>query len=585
MYRGQPRTPSECSTLVELLRYRVAQQPDAQAAAFISDEGNDTLCWSYADLDRQARAIGALLQQHGAGGQRVLLVYPPGLDFVAAFFGCLYAGAVAVPAYPPRPRSLGRFQTIVEDAEPVAALTTADLHEMIEAGLRETPGFPPVRWIITETVSQDLAADWREPEITREHLAFLQYTSGSTTTPRGVMVSHGNLLHNSEMIRQCFGITPQDRVLIWLPLYHDMGLIGGMLQPIYTGIPVTFMSPVAFLQRPFRWLDAVSRLGSTISGGPNFAYDLCVRKITPEQRATLDLSQWRVAFNGAEPVRASSLAQFAATFAPQGFQPQAWYPCYGLAEATLIVSGIRRNAHPTMMSVSAAALETGVVVPSLPEAGARTLISCGGTCCDEEISIVDPETLEGLADGQVGEIWVRGPSVAGGYWQRTEENTATFGARRAAGDGPWLRTGDLGFISADPDGGCRELFITGRIKELIIMDGRNHYPQDIELTVEGCHPALRSHGVAAFSVDVNGEERLVIIAELEREHLPGRLNAADPKAVTRAVRQAVAEQHAISLYDLVLVKPGSVPVTTSGKIQRRACRARYLEGSWTAVDR
>ncbi len=577
---------SECSTLVDLLRYRAGHQPLAQAAAFMDDEGGRVTRWSYADLDRRARAIGVLLQAHRAGGQRVLLVYPPGLDFIAAFFGCLYAGAVAVPAYPPRPRFLARFQTTVEDAAPVVALTTDDLREMITAGLRETPGFPPVPWVSTDGLSLDLAEGWQEPSLTSNHLAFLQYTSGSTSAPRGVMVTHGNLLHNSQVIQRCFGSTPEDVGMIWLPMYHDMGLIGGMLQPMFAGMPVTFMSPVAFLQRPVRWLDAISRIGATISGGPNFAYDLCVRKITPEQRATLDLSKWAVAFNGAEPVRADTLARFAAMFAPQGFRPQAWYPCYGLAEATLMVTGGQRSQLPVVMAFSVAALEAGAAVPAVSEPDARVLVGCGRACCDQEIGIIEPETLVGVPDGHVGEIWVRGASVTAGYWQRPEANAVTFGAHRVdTGDGPWLRTGDLGFIASGPEDAAGELFITGRLKELIIIDGRNHYPQDIELTVEVCHPALVTHGVAAFSVDVKGEERLVIVAELEREYLPGRPNAADPQAVTRAVRKAVSEQHAISLYDLVLVKTGSVPVTTSGKIQRRACRASYLAGSLNAIGR
>jgi acyl-CoA synthetase (AMP-forming)/AMP-acid ligase II len=549
--------------------------------AFLNDDKDGTVRLTYAELDRQARTIGALLQSHGARGERALMLYAPGFGFVAAFFGCLYAGTIAVPTYPPRPQTLARFQVIAEDAQPIVILTTSDILALVEPYLAELRGSRAVRWLATEDLPDGLAEEWQEPAITGNSLAFLQYTSGSTTVPRGVMVTHGNLLHNLKMIHQCFDPTPDSSGVIWLPPYHDMGLIGGLLQPIYAGLSVTLMSPVAFLQRPFRWLEAISRTGATVSGGPNFAYDLCVQKITPEQRATLDLSRWEVAFNGSEPVRPETLERFAAAFEPCGFRREAWYPCYGLAEATLFVTGGLKSALPIIHTVSAPALEQKqVVTASTDEKDTRTLVGCGRVCPDQKMAIVDPDTLTRCPPDQVGEIWVSGPSVAQGYWNRPEETEYTFRAYLAdTGEGPWLRTGDLGYRK---DG---ELFITGRLKDLIIIDGRNHYPQDIELTVEESHPALRPNCSAAFSVDAEGIERLVIVAEVAREYLPGRSQVLDVEAVTRAVRQAVSEQHGVPVHDFVLVRTGSISKTTSGKIQRRACRAGYLAGTLNLVDR
>lgn len=571
---------SAFASLVDLLRWRAGEQPEQQAAAFLDDERDIVDRLNYVALDRKVRAIAAALQDLGATGERALMLYSPGLDFVAAFFGCLYAGVAAVPAYPPRPRTLARLQNIVEDAQPQVILATSDVREMIEPLLADSPDFPRLPWLTTETLADTWADAWRDPGATEADLAFLQYTSGSTSTPRGVMVSHGNLLHNLSLIRNAFEIGSDDSGVIWLPLYHDMGLIGGVLQPIFAGLPVTLMSPLTFLQRPFRWLEAISKTGATISGGPNFAYDLCARKVTPEQRATLDLSRWQVAFSGAEPVRAETIERFTRTFAECGFRRTAWYPCYGLAEATLFVTGAQTAAPPRMHTVSAPALEERRIVPALAsEPMARTFVSCGHPRLDLKVAIVDPETLSPALPDAVGEIWVSSPSVAGGYWRKPEESERVFRAR-VTGDvsaDTWLRTGDLGYLH---DG---ELFIAGRIKDLIIIDGRNHYPQDIELTVEESHRAIRPSGVAAFSVDGADIERLVIAAEIEREHMPGRPTAAPADEIVRAIRRAVTEQHAVRISDLVLLRPGTAPKTTSGKIQRHAARAGYLEGTLSRV--
>ncbi len=580
MTEADAAVPIEVPSLVDLLRWRATTQPDQQAAAFLDDEHEAVGRLSYADLDRKARCIGALLQAQGLAGERALMLYSPGLDFVAAFFGCLYAGTIAVPAYPPRPRTLGRLQNILKDVGPAVILATRDVRELVEPMLTEAEDFPRLPWLTTDDLPENMGTAWRHPGVTRNDLAFLQYTSGSTTTPRGVMVSHGNLLHNLSLIRAGFEISKNDSGVIWLPLYHDMGLIGGVLQPIFAGFPVTLMSPLTFLQRPFRWLEAIAKTGSTVSGGPNFAYDLCVRKITPEQRSRLDLSRWDIAFSGAEPVRVETIERFTQTFAECGFRPSAWYPCYGLAEATLFVTGAQRNSGPRFLTVSTSALEANKVVTVEPDdPTGRTFVSCGFPRGDLSIAIVDPEAHTPVSAGTVGEIWVSGPSIAAGYWGKPQESEQIFRTRLIGDESgkTWLRTGDLGFLHEG------ELYVAGRIKDLIIVDGRNHYPQDIELTVENSHPAVQLSGVAAFSIDTTEAERLVIVAEIGREHMPGRPGAAPLAEITRAIRAAVSEQHAVQISDLVLLRPGTVPKTTSGKIQRHAARAAYLAGTLSRV--
>lgn len=563
------------STFVELLSYRAQNQPDQKAYIFLHDGETESDKLTYKELDIQARAIATQLQSLGATGERALLLYQPGLELTAAFFGCLYAGVVAVPAYPPRRnQNLSRLQAIVSDARAAVALTTTSLLGKIE-GYAWNPELAQLHWFATDKIASDLAEVWQEPKLSSDTLAFLQYTSGSTGTPKGVMVTHGNLVYNLALIYKCFGHTPNSQGLIWLPPYHDMGLIGGVLQPLYGGFPVTLMAPVDFLQKPFRWLQAISRYKATTSGGPNFAYELCVRKIKPEQLASLDLSSWEVAFTGAEPICAETLSQFAATFEPCGFRREAFYPCYGMAETTLIVSGGLKSALPTVRQVDAAALEQNRVVPTAAsqQKGSRAIVGCGH--CVDQVVVVDPESLTPCPDNKVGEIWVSGPSVAQGYWNRPEETLQTFHAYLAdTGGGPFLRTGDLGFLQ---DG---ELFITGRIKDVIIIRGQNHYPQDIELTVERSHPALRRGCGAAFAVEVKGSERLVVVQEVERSYLR-QMNVNE---VVGNIRHAVAAEHSLQIYATVLVKTGSIPKTSSGKIQRYACRSGFLSGSLNVVE-
>ena len=567
------------SNLVDLVRHRASHQPDEIAFTYLVDGESQQVHVTNQELDRQARGIGAWLETHGLVGSRALLLYPPGLDFISAFFGCLYAGVAAVPVYPPRRnRSLSRIRAIAEDAQAEVALTTDAVLQRVGSLIEETPGLKELTWLATCQVPEGMDARWQMPDVYGDTLAFVQYTSGSTGAPKGVMLNHANLLHNSALIAYAFEHTRSGIGVFWLPSYHDMGLIGGILQPLYMGRPNILMSPMSFLQRPYRWLSAITRYsgmarGGITSGGPNFAYDLCVEKITPEQRRTLDLSKWAVAFNGAEPVRAETLDRFVEAFEPCGFRPEAFYPCFGLAEATLIVSGGYAKQVPVIRNFEAVMLAGGQVADGQPDdEGVRALVGCGSTLPDQQIVIADPRRMTRSAGEEVGEIWVRGPSVAQGYWRQPEATQSTFGAfLKDTGEGPFLRTGDLGFIK---DG---ELFVTGRLKDLIIIHGLNHYPQDIELAVQQSHRRLRPDSGAVFIVMADGRQRLVVVHEIERRK-QGNLTG-----VFNAVRRAVADEHELAVDSIVLVRAGSIPKTSSGKIQRHACRQGYVEGSLAVV--
>ena len=566
----------EFDTIIDMFRVMAFSKGEKTAFTFLSDGESEDSHLTYQELDRRARAIAALLlSQLGQPGERVLLLYPPGLEYISAFMGCLYAGMVAVPSYPPRlNRPDPRLQIIAQDAQASVALTTPQILASIRQRLENSPDLASIRWLVTQDLGSEQAQEWKAPQVTGDSLAFLQYTSGSTAQPKGVMVSHGNLLHNLKQIHQFFEMNSQSRGVIWLPPYHDMGLIGGILETLYTGISTVLMPPTAFLQKPARWLRAISCYGGTISGAPNFAYEFCVQKITEEQKKDLDLSSWKVAFTGAEPIHKETLERFASTFEPYGLRRETLYACYGLAEATLIVSGGKQGRWPTIQAFARQALaQNRAVIAGEEHKDTWELVSCGKCAGGQRLLIVDPQSLKRCPEDQVGEIWLSGASVALGYWNKRLETAETFQAHLAdAGEGPFMRTGDLGFVH----GG--ELYVTGRSKDLIIIRGRNHYPQDIELTVETSHPALQPASGAAFSVDVQGEERLVIVQEVERhtrtEEVPG---------IVASIRQAVLEAHELQVHAVVLVRVGSVPKTSSGKIQRRACRNQFLEGNLVIV--
>ena len=570
---------AKTTTLVELLRCRASDRPEQIAYTFLVDGEAETVSLTYKELDRQARAIAVYLRSFCQPGHRALLLYPPGLEYIAAFFGCLYAGIIAVPAYPPRPnRSLLRIQAMIQDAQATVALTTPSIFARLEKQLIGVPELQSLYWLSTD-VEPQLEQQWQAPDISSNTIAFLQYTSGSTATPKGVAIAHSNLLHNLGAIFGCFGHTPNSKGVIWLPPYHDMGLIGGVLQPLYSGLPVVLMSPLMFLQSPIRWLQAITRYRATTNGGPNFAYDLCVRKIVPEQMTALDLSCWEVAFNGAEPINWQTLDRFAAKFEPYGFRREAFYPCYGLAEATLIVSGGLKSAPVITKTIDKEALGQNRVVPARSDdLRAKTVVGCGRSLSDQQMAIVEPEKLTRCTSTEIGEIWVRGASIAQGYWNNPQATNAVFNAYLAdTGEGPFLRTGDLGFIEQG------ELFVTGRLKDAIIINGQNYYPQDIEQTVEQSHPQLRPTSAAAFSTDIAGEEKLIVAAEVERSYLTNASPDLESQLIQSICRR-VSKDHDLQVFKVLLLKPGSIPKTSSGKIQRYACRTGFLEGTLKAVN-
>ncbi|MFZ6028539.1 MAG: amino acid adenylation domain-containing protein [Chloroflexota bacterium] len=564
-----PAFADQLSTIVDLVQMRALKQPERCAYIFLEDGENEESALTYGELDQAARKVAVRLQAIGHSGDRVLLLYPPGLEYIAAFYGCLYAGKAVVPSYPPRlNRPDARLQIIATDSRAAIALTTTSILQDVKRRFTYAPELSAIQWLATDTPMDAGPENWQKPELSPHSLAFLQYTSGSTANPKGVMLTHENLLSNSRMICTGFEHTPESKGVIWLPPYHDMGLIGGILQPLYVGFPTVLMSPTAFLQSPIRWLRAISRYQATTSGGPNFAYDLCVEKTSPEQLANLDLSHWDLAFTGAEPVREGTLERFSEAFGPCGFRREAFYPCYGLAEATLIVSGGKKSTLPRVKEFDKLALEQNHATDAgTNKANAQALVGCGNSFAGQQIAIVNPQTCLRCETNQIGEIWVAGPSVAKGYWDKPRESAETFQAYLSGTkEGPFLRTGDLGFIK---DG---ELFVTGRLKDLIIIRGRNLYPQDIELAVEQSHPGLRPGGCAAFPVDVSGQERLVIVQELERHY-----RRADPEEIFQSIRQTVAEAFTVQVHSIVLINPGSLPKTSSGKVQRHACRKAFIE--------
>jgi len=568
--------PQGAPNFVHILRLRTQDNEKKTAYTYLIDGETQETRLTYGELERRALAIAAHLQSHLSLGARVLLLYPPGTEFPAAFFGCLCAGMVAVPAYPPHSKQfLTSLRATVADAGATVALSTSATLDEHKGPLEQTRELAALKWIPTDTIADELANDWQEPPLGADSLAVLQYTSGSTGTPKGVMVSHGNLLHNSAVIHAVFGHSPSLRGVIWLPPYHDMGLIGGIIQPIYAGGDTILLSPVHFIQKPLRWLMAISRYQGTTSGGPNFAYDLCVRKITPEQKSGLDLSRWEVAFNGAEPVRGETLRRFAAMFASCGFRHKASLPCYGLAETTLIACGCPKNAEPAILQAEAQALKSGCFTLAAEDRASNfELVGNGGEPPDHTIVIADPNRHTPCDNDTIGEIWIAGPSVAQGYWNRPEESEQTFRARCAdTAGGPFLRTGDLGFIHAE------QLYVTGRLKDLIIIRGLNHYPQDIERTVERSHEALRQGCGAAFAVEAGNEERLVVVQEIERRFI----RKLDTEAVIGAIRQSVAREHGLQAYAVVLLKTAGLPKTTSGKVKRRLCREHFIQGNLDVV--
>jgi amino acid adenylation domain-containing protein len=568
---------ADVSDLVSLLRMRVDMHGDDAAYVFLGDGERESARLSFGELDRRARAIAARLQDRLGENDRALLLYPPGLDYIEAFFACLYAGVIAVPAYPPSGRHLQRLQSIISDASPTAIMTTEALREKFDSTDAADIGADRLPWISTDRILEGEDA-WRSSVIRPERLAFLQYTSGSTGAPRGVMVSHGNLLANQALIRESFSHDRSSTLVGWLPLYHDMGLIGNILQPLFVGATAVLMSPMSFLERPIRWLRAISHYRAHTSGGPNFAFDLCTRKITDDELAGLDLQCWRIAFSGAEPVRATTLERFAGRFRAYGFESESFYPCYGLAEATLVVTAPTARRPYPLRHVDRAALEDNRVVDSAEEQ-ASSLVGCGDVWSGHSVTIVDPDRLVPCVDGGIGEIWVAGPSVAQGYWRRAEATDHTFHATLETSPGRrFLRTGDLGFMQAG------ELYITGRLKDLVIIAGKNYYPQDFEAAAEEGIEELRSGASAAFSAQLDEQESLVFVGEPQRAMLP-LLRDDGAQSLFQRIREVLVGRCGMAPSEIILIKPGSIPKTSSGKIRRAECRRRLVDGALEIIAR
>jgi acyl-CoA synthetase (AMP-forming)/AMP-acid ligase II len=571
------------SSLVELLKTRAIELGDRRAYTFLADGETETGTITYAELDKQARTIATHLQKLVPAGSRALVVYPyhAGIEFIAAFFGCLYAGVIAVTDNPPRHgQAFGKLLERLQASDAAVVLTTQELIDGFQEYCGKNPEiaafasqFP---FLATDNLPSIDVETWQEPKVDEETIAFLQYTSGSTGTPKGVIVTHGNVLHNCEVIYQSFAHTSESRIAMWLPLFHDMGLIGGVMQPLYAGVTTAvLMSPVSLIQKPLNWLLAIEKYRITTAGGPNFAYDLLCLKVTEEQRAKLDLSSWDLAFSGAEPVRAETIERFSQLFAPCGFRQEAFYPCYGMAETTLFISGGSKQEPLKVKYLDGAALENNRVVEVEPmQENSRSIVSCGRGWLGDRLLIVNPDTLTECDADKVGEIWVAGAGVGKGYWQNSEETARSFQASLKDGNGEtFLRTGDLGFIDAG------EVYITGRIKEIMILWGRNHYPQHIEATVQKCHPALRPNCGAAFALEIGDEERLVIVQEVERTQLRD-LNIEE---VIGAIRMAVGKEHLAEVYAIALLKPASIPKTSSGKIQRRLCQKMFVAEEFESI--
>lgn len=562
-----------------ILRQRAANSPEQIALRFLRNGEDDVVDLSYQQLNKRATYLAHLLRQSLQPGASVLLVLEPGLNYVIALFAIFKAGAIAVPSFPPvGSRALTRFASIHKDCQAQLVIAERGLQsaqDRLNAAL--TPELQAPEWLFLD--SEFYAGSEVAPELpsTPAYPALLQYTSGSTGNPKGVMISAANLISNSRVLDSRLNPAGHHVGFTWLPPYHDMGLMGALLLSVYSGFMLVVMSPAHFVQRPLRWLKGLSVHQVTTSVGPNFALDLCVDTISDEELAELDLSKLKQLFCGAEPVRQASLDRFANKFAAAGFSSTAYVPCYGLAEATLFIAGkADPSALPKTLLLDPDSLTAGWAKPARAGAPAMAMISCGSVASEHTMLIVDPETRQALPPAAVGEIWFKGASVALGYLNQPETSAEVFMASLADDpqDGPYLRTGDLGFIFED------ELYITGRIKDLIIFAGRNLYPQDIEAAAQASHPAIRSNGVAAFAVPHEAGEGLVIVAEISRS---ARLTADDLENVEDAIAAAITLSHGLAPHAVHLAPVSSIPLTTSGKVRRSACRDAYQAGQLAAA--
>ncbi|MFI9504578.1 fatty acyl-AMP ligase [Nocardia sp. NPDC052566] len=570
------RDPTEPTTLVELLTSRAASTPDEVRFRFLVDGEEPTASLTFAQVDHAARALAAHLARFARPGDRALLLYAPGLDFVTAFYGCLYAGVIAVPVAPPQPSklqtSLARLASITQNSGAELLLTTADIEVRLSPVLAHIDGFSGLRPISTDRIDAAEAEQYQPVPITGDTIAYLQYSSGSTGEPKGVVLTHTNVLTNIALVHEHAEADEDSIGVSWLPTYHDMGLLIMVTQPVYSNCPVIGMSPLTFVQRPQRWIAALSRFGATHTVAPNFAFGLAVRRISAEQVAEFDLSRLKVALCGAEPIRTETMTAFAEHFRAARFDAGALFPCYGLAEATLFVTGGPCGSGLTTVQVDPKALGEGRFEPVA--SGGRELVASGALNDSYELVLVDSETLDPVPAGRIGEICLRGGSIGTGYWAAPELSVGTFSVEIPGRTGYFLRTGDLGCVSEG------QLYVTGRRKDLIIVDGYNHYPTDLEATAMDSHPAIRPDRCAVFQVLDERDPRLVLVGELERGLTPTQ---ADVEAIATAIRRAVGEYHGLRLDDVVLVAAGSIPLTSSGKIRRFEVRDDYQAGTLTVV--
>ncbi|HEV2960501.1 MAG TPA: AMP-binding protein, partial [Candidatus Angelobacter sp.] len=564
MKKTRPNSTSS-SNLIELLRNRAEAEPSARAYVWLIDGEREGAALSRAALEERARTIGTKLHCLTPKAESALLIFPPGLQFIEALFGCWYAGIIAIPACAPRSNhDLIRIEGMLRDSGCTIALTLRDIVPSVQKTILAIN--PKIEILAIEEIEERETKYGIDPQPQCREIAYLQYTSGSTASPKGVIVTHLNVLENLKYIESQGKFAEASLSVNWLPHFHDMGLIYGILQPLFTGFPAFSFAPSAFIHKPLRWLSAISRYRGTHCGGPNFAYDLCVERVAREECASLDLSCWQVAFNGAEPIRSETLKRFTDYFSVAGFRSRAFYPVYGLAEATLKVTSGASGVGPRYCSVDSTEIGKHKVRVVDPEsASASTIVGCGRWHAPHEVAIVNPETKEMCPADEVGEIWVSGPSVAAGYWRNEAATQHTFGSFSCSGQGPFLRTGDLGFVYG------HELFITGRLKDCIVVRGRNHYPQDIEESVEDSHPALRRNGSAAFCLERDGHERVVVVSQVKRQF------KGDLDEIIENIRRVIAENHELQAYAIVLVKTGGLPRTSSGKIQRHLYKALFLE--------
>ena len=565
-------------TLPEILSMRAEHKPGDTAYTFLVDGEDQEEKITYSELDRDVKVIAKKLSDMNARGERALLLFPPGMNFIRALYSCFNAGVIAVPAYPPRKnRSLERLRLMVIDSGATLILTNDEISKTFERTFSDVDELKNLKWLSVNTLidNQPISVSAKFQFPNPQDIALLQYTSGSTGQPKGVMVTHRNIMRNVEYIRQSFKLTTKSVSVTWLPSFHDMGLIDGVIEPMYTGFPGILISPVNFLQKPSRWLQAISKYRGTHCGAPNFAFDLCVEEITEEEKSGMDLSSMHTLYCGAEPIYKETLDRFIETFRKNGLSPNAIYPCYGMAETTLIISG--PNAHDGYRYLGISDKEYSrnkVVIAAGPGSDTKYLVSVGFPWLDTTVRIVNPDTFIECNDREIGEIWVKGSIVTAGYWGNEASTVATYKAEILNNPGEkYLRTGDLGFIS---DG---ELFISGRLKDIIIIYGRNIYPQDIERLVESCHPAIRANCSAAFSIEVERQERLVVVAEVERS----AIHNLDVEEVCDRIRIKIAEEKELAVFAIQLIRTASIPKTSSGKIQRKACKKAFQERSLDVI--